>query len=257
MFEQALADESRGRQGWSFAGSVALQAAGLAFLVVLPLLNTYEIDLGAWASATFRIAVPPPPAPAPPRAAPAKAPVPVRYEADFRMPSAIPDQVAILHEIGMPLSPIGGQAAPRGLDGGLGAPGVAGVLGIIPTESDSPPLPPPVRVGGRIQNARLLHKELPVYPPEAIEQLVTGLVKLEAIIGVDGAVRNLQLVEGHPMLASAAMDAVAQWKYRPTRLNGRVVEVVTLVDVRFNLTVIDEKEIKRRRRQALRDARAK
>lgn len=255
MFEQGLADESRGRQGWSFAGSLALQAAGIGVLVVLPLLNTYEIDLGTWARTTFRLAVPPPPAPPPPRAAPASAPVPERYQADFSAPSAIPDRVAILDDIGIPVSPIGGQPAPQGLDGGLGKPGVAGVLGMIPAEAETPPLPPPIRVGGRIQNALLLQKPLPVYPPEAIEQHVTGTVKLEAIIGMDGTVRNLELIEGHPMLAAAALDAVARWKYRPTRLNGRVVEVVTLIDVTFNLTVVDKKEAKRLRRQANREAR--
>ena len=256
MFEQALDRESRRRQGWSFAGSLALEVVGIAFLLLMPLLNTYEIDLGAWARATFRIAIPPPPAPPPPRAMPAPAAAPVRYEAEFRVPSAIPDQVAILHDIGMPVSPIGGSAAPQGLEGGVGEAGVAGVLGMIPLETDKPPLPPPFRVGGRVQHARLLHKELPVYPPEAIEQHLTGTVKLEAIIGVDGLVRDLQLIEGHPMLASAAMDAVAKWRYRPTRLNGQVVEVVTLIDVNFNLTLLDKKEMKRRRRQANREARS-
>lgn len=257
MFEQALDNASRRRQGWSFAGSLALEAAGIGFLIVLPLLNTYEIDLGRWARATFRIAIPPPPAPPPPRAAPAPRSAPARYEAGFRAPAAIPDQVAVLHDIGMPLSPIGGSAAPQGMEGGLGEAGVEGVLGMLALASDKPPLPPPIRVGGRVQYARLLHRELPVYPPEAIEQHLSGTVKLEAIIGVDGLVRDLRLIEGHPMLAGAALDAVAKWRYRPTRLNGVVVEVITLIDVNFNLTILDEKEAKRRRRQANREARGR
>ena len=69
------------------------------------------------------------------------------------------------------------------------------------------------------------------------------------MIGTNGAVRDLKLIQGHPMLAGAAMDAVSQWLYRPTRLNDREVEVVTLIDVVFNLRVLDEKEAKRLRRQ--------
>lgn len=254
MFEQALRHESHRRQGWSFAGSLALEVAAITFLLLMPVLNTYEIDLGAWARSTFRLAIPAPPAP-PPRAAPAPQAGPVRYQAEFRVPTAIPDRVAILHDKGMPLAPIAGSEAPMGMEGGLGETDVAGVLGMISLETDRPPLPPPIRVGGRVQAARLLHRELPVYPPEAVEQHLAGTVKLEAIIGVDGVIRDLRLIEGHPMLASAAMDAVAKWRYRPTRLNGQVVEVITLIDVKFNLTLIDEKEVKRLRRQAAREAR--
>ena len=254
MFEQALRHESRHRQGWSFAGSLALEVAAVTFLLLMPVLNTYEIDLGAWARSTFRLAIPAPPAP-PPRAAPAPQPGPVRFQAEFRVPSAIPDRVAILHDKGLPLAPIGGSAAPMGMEGGTGEADVAGVLGMMSLVTDKPPLPPPIRVGGRVQSARLLHQELPVYPPEAVEQHLAGTVKLEAIIGVDGLIRDLRLIEGHPMLAGAAMDAVARWRYRPTRLNGEVVEVITLIDVNFNLTVLDEKELKRRRRQAAREAR--
>lgn len=94
---------------------------------------------------------------------------------------------------------------------------------------------------------------MPVYPMEAVEAFVSGTVKLEAIIGVDGRVRDLKLVEGHPMLATAAVEAVSQWRYRPTRLNGREVEVVTLVDVHFNLTLPEEEgDGKRKERPARR-----
>ncbi len=78
---------------------------------------------------------------------------------------------------------------------------------------------------------------------------MSGVVKLEAIISTDGSVRDLKLLQGHPILAGAAMDAVAQWRYHPTRLNGRKVEVVTLIDVVFNLTILDEKELKRQSRR--------
>lgn len=252
MFEQGVVPQSSARQGWSFACSLVIQVVGLAGLILLPLLNTYEIDLQAWARNTFSLAVPPPPAPPPPSVKPAPPPEVARYEATFQAPSVIPDQVAFLHDTGLPVSPIANMPASHGLPGGTGDPGIAGVLGMFATDSDNIPLPPPVRVGGKIQNARVTRKVLPVYPPEAVEQHVAGTVRLEAIIGTNGRVRNLHLVSGHPMLAPAAMAAVAQWEYRPTRLNGRVVEVVTLIEVNFNLTVLDEKEMKRRQRQARR-----
>lgn len=257
MFDQVTAEGSHARAGWTFAGSLLLQAVGLTALILLPLLNTYEIDLGAWARTTFRLAAPPPPAPPPPQVAPTSPQTRRRYEADFRAPSAIPEEVAVLHDFGLPVSPIASPQSTHGLTGGLGQPGVEGVLGMFPAEDDDLPLPPPIRVGGNVQNARIVTRVMPVYPPDAIEQHVTGTVKLEAIIGADGAVRNVQLVAGHPMLVSAAMDAVTQWRYRPTRLNGRAVEVVTLIEVNFNLTVIDEKEAKRRRQQAKRQHRAR
>ena len=253
MFEQSFTVGRPVQQGWSFAGSITLQLALLGGIILLPLLNTYEIDLGAWAVRTFHLAPPPPPAPPPPRAAPAPPVAPQRYEADFRAPSAIPDQVAKLNDTGAPVSPLAGIPAPSGPPGGTGDPGVAGVLGMFPTDGQQLALPPPVRVGGNILNARILHKPPPVYPREAVEQYVSGKVHLEAIIGIDGSVRDLKLINGHPLLVPAAVDAVSQWRYRPTRLNGTVVEVVTMIEVNFNLEIIDEKEQKRRRRQERRE----
>lgn len=253
MFEGSAFMDRPARQGWSFAASLVLQVVGVAILLLVPILNTYEIDLGQWASRTFRLAVPPPPAPAPPRVQPAPRPARVRYEADFRAPSVIPDSVALLHDVGEPAWPVAGVPAAHGPQGGMGVPGSAGVIGMIPGLGGNLPLPPPIRVGGRIQNARITQRVQPVYPLEAIEQAISGVVKLEAIIATDGTVRDVELVEGHPMLAAAAIAAVSQWQYLPTKLNGVDVEVVTLIDVRFNLTVVDEKERKRRLRAARRN----
>ena len=63
-----------------------------------------------------------------------------------------------------------------------------------------------------------------------------GVVVLEAIINKQGSVENLRVVNGHPLLIQAALDAVKQWKYKPTLLNGEPVEVVTQVTVNFNLS---------------------
>ena len=255
MFEQSSLEEATGARGWSFAGSLVLQVIGLVGLILLPLLNTYEIDPTVWARRSFGLAVPPPPAPPPPRVRPAPKPVRVRYTADFRAPSAIPEKVAVLFDSGELASPIAGMAAAQGPPGGLGVPGSAGVIGMFPTDGRTLPLPPPIRVGGQIQNARILSKVQPDYPEEALAASVTGTVKLEAVIAVDGSVRDVKLISGHPMLTAAAIEAISQWRYRPTKLNGQEVEVITLIDVNFNLTLIDEKEMKQQQRRGARQRR--
>jgi TonB family protein len=93
-----------------------------------------------------------------------------------------------------------------------------------------------IRVGGNVQAANLIKKVIPVYPPEAKSARIQGTVRFQAILARDGTVQSLQLVSGHPLLVKAARDAVQQWVYRPTLLNGEPVEVVTTVDVNFTLS---------------------
>jgi TonB family protein len=107
-------------------------------------------------------------------------------------------------------------------------------LGIDADESSSG-TPSRIRIGGNVQAANLIHKVVPTYPPLAAQARIQGTVRFEAVIGENGAIRNLQLVSGHPMLVSSAQQAVSQWRYKPTLLNGRPVEVVTTIDVNFTL----------------------
>jgi TonB family protein len=94
----------------------------------------------------------------------------------------------------------------------------------------------PIRVGGNVAQANLVTKVNPVYPPLAKEARVQGTVQFETTIGMDGRIENLHLISGPPMLVQAAMQAVQQWVYRPTLLNGRPVRVLTIIDVNFTLT---------------------
>lgn len=100
-----------------------------------------------------------------------------------------------------------------------------------PVERPSDPVP----IGGRVMMAKLTHQVTPVYPPLARQARVEGTVQLQAFIGRDGRIRDLQVTSGHPLLIQAAVDAVRQWVYRPTTLNGSPVEVLTTVDVNFTL----------------------
>ena len=82
----------------------------------------------------------------------------------------------------------------------------------------------------------LIDKPRPVYPPEAKQARIQGLVRLDAIIAKDGTIANLSVESGHPLLVPAALDAVRHWVYKPTLLNGEPVEVVTTIDVNFTLS---------------------
>jgi protein TonB len=81
-----------------------------------------------------------------------------------------------------------------------------------------------------------VNKVDPVYPPLAQQARISGQVRFTVVIGKDGSIQNIQLVSGHPLLAAAARDAVSQYVYKPTLLNGNPVEVVTTVDVNFALS---------------------
>jgi TonB family protein len=92
-----------------------------------------------------------------------------------------------------------------------------------------------VRVGGNIQAAKILNKVQPVYPVAARQARIQGVVRLHVIIAKDGSMLQLEVVSGHPLLQQSAIDAVRQWIYQPTLLNGRPVEVDTTIDVIFAL----------------------
>lgn len=96
--------------------------------------------------------------------------------------------------------------------------------------------PGKIRVGGGVEAANLIHKVTPLYPPEAKAARIQGVVRFNATIGKDGSVLDLQLINGHPLLVQPAQDAVKQWVYKPTLLNGDPVEVVTQIDVNFTLS---------------------
>jgi protein TonB len=82
----------------------------------------------------------------------------------------------------------------------------------------------------------LIHQVKPPYPVAAKLARVEGSVALQAVIGKDGSIQNLRVISGHPLLTSAALEAVKQWRYKPYYLNGEPVEVETQIVVNFLLT---------------------
>jgi len=97
--------------------------------------------------------------------------------------------------------------------------------------------PQRIRVGGNIQATKMLRMQRPQYPQHLQSQGVEGTVLLEGIIGVEGNILSLRSVNSlvNPELTKAAMDAVSQWRYQPTLLNGQPVEVITMITVNYKL----------------------
>ncbi|HVW87749.1 MAG TPA: M56 family metallopeptidase [Bryobacteraceae bacterium] len=97
--------------------------------------------------------------------------------------------------------------------------------------------PKPIRVGGNVQAANLIQQVRPVYPPDLQAQGAEGTVFLQAVISKEGIPLSLSVhnADVNPEFANAAMDAVKQWRYRPTLLNGQPIDVITTITVEFRL----------------------
>ena len=91
----------------------------------------------------------------------------------------------------------------------------------------------PLRVGGQIRQPTKIKDVKPVYPAIAQSARVSGVVMIEATIGEDGKVTDAKVVRSIPVLDQAALDAVRQWEYTPTLLNGVPVPVVVTVTINF------------------------
>jgi TonB family protein len=92
-----------------------------------------------------------------------------------------------------------------------------------------------IRVGGNVARANLINQVMPVYPAIAKSAHISGTVMLHAIISKDGSIETLEYISGPQILMKSAMDAVRQWRYKPTTLNGRAVEVDTTISVVYTL----------------------
>jgi protein TonB len=218
-------------------------------LIIIPLLFPETLQ-GQLSALTQLISPPPPPPPAPPPPPPTTAVRVVKPQVDdgqFRAPVEIPKEIARIVDDGPPPdAALGGVVGgvPGGVPGGTLSGVLGGVLGGPQLIAPPPPPPPPeaprppqrIKVGGNVQQANLVKQVKPPYPPLARQARIQGTVILEAVINRQGSVDQLRVVSGHPLLVQSAMDAVRQWKYRPTLLNGEPVEVVTTITVNFNLS---------------------
>lgn len=245
MFEQSILAAQPAKRTWSLAVSLVAQISFIMILTLIPLIYTDQLPgLTKWAQNL--VAPSPPPAPPPkimiePVSRPAAKESPV-----FTGPSRIPRQVAVIDDLNQrALDP-----GPVGVVGSSGPPSLTGDITRLLTNLIPPPKPPepvhpeapqiiarePLAVSRGVQEAKLLRKIIPVYPPLAITTRTQGTVHLVGIIAKDGTIRDLRVVDGHPLLVRAALDAVRQWIYRPTLLSGEPVEVVAPIVVTFTLS---------------------
>ncbi|MEX2260828.1 MAG: energy transducer TonB [Bryobacteraceae bacterium] len=250
MFEQTFVG-GKTNKTWTVLVSFLGQMVLIIIAILIPMI--YYEALPQTQLTSFLVAPPPPPPPPPP---PAAAPIkvvkviPRQFDAGRLMaPKEVPKDIAIIKEdeLPPPASAVAGVVGgiPGGVPGGAAGGVIGGIIGGIPTAA--PPPPPPIkeapkptvqriRVGGNVQAARLVRQPRPVYPPLAKQARIQGVVKLNAIIGKDGKIMNLVQISGHPLLVPSAMEAVKQWIYQPTTLNGEPVEVATQIDVNFTLS---------------------
>jgi len=253
MFEQTFVEGTgKTNKTWTVLVSFIGQLILLGIAVLIPMIYFDALPKNQLTS--FLVAPPPPPPPPPPPAAtvkPVKV-IPRQFDAGKLMaPKVVPKEIAVIKEEELPPASAAGMGVvggvPGGVPGGQAGGVLGGILGSVPQVA--PPPPPPVkkeepkpvvpqriRVGGQVQAAMLIRQPRPLYPPLAKQARISGTVKLNAIIAKDGSIMNLSVISGHPLLVPAALEAVKQWVYRPTLLNGEPVEVVTQIDVNFTLS---------------------
>ena len=226
-------------KGYTLPVSIAIHAVMLLAVVVVPLLTSEELPEPTSAVRAFFVepAAPPPPPPPPPPPAP-KAPTAPKTPPKvmsteppkFTAPVEVPEEIK--PEEGIDLGVEGGVAG--GVEGGVPGGVVGGVVGGLP---DAPPPPvQAVRVGGQIKEPKKLKNVNPVYPDIAKQARVQGVVILECTISPQGRVTDVKVLRGIPLLDAAAQEAVKQWVYTPTLLNGVPVPVIMTVTVNFRLS---------------------
>jgi len=245
VFAEALLDDNSTRQRFSgrrVLYSIVIHTLVLVALILPPLYFTDSINLKQFTQ-TMLVAPPPPPPPPPAPQVIVKATVPKRVFTNagkLVAPSVIPQKIAMLKE--EPIDPEFGGAG--GIPGGVPGGQLGGVIGgIISDASHKASVAPPpstqnrapLRVGGHVRPPRLITKVAPSYPPLARQTRVQGDVTVDAVIDIEGNVVEAQIISGHPLLLSAALEAVKKWKYEPTYLNGQPIPVQLIVVVTFRL----------------------
>jgi protein TonB len=247
MFEHALLESSPRKTSplhrIYFLLAYVAEAMVVGALILVPLLYTQALPR----QLLMTDVVLPPPPPGRPPAPPAGRPMPVTHHstgAPFTQPPIIPSHIAQVIEPPEPPQSLAGPQGPfvPGVPDGLGAGN--SIPGGAPWARNTPPPPPEkhaapkpqiIRLSSGVVAAKAVFQPKPSYPPLAVIAHIQGTVVLEAIIGKDGAIQDLKVLSGHPLLVRAALDAVKTWRYQPTLLNSEPVEVLTEINVNFQL----------------------
>ena len=249
MFSDSLLEfgPQRKRKAFATTTSFIFNCVAIGLMLLMPLVFTE--DLPKAQLLTFLIAPPPPPPPPPPAAEQVQRVVrqiqtDLLSTGELRTPSKIPRKVEMIKEEEAPPPMPAGGGVVGGVPGGIPGGQLGGVIGGIVSATSSlasvpklqPNVPQRVRISQGVTKGLLIHRVEPPYPTLARSARVQGEVVLSAVIDVNGEIKNLQLVSGHPMLVPAALTAVKEWRYKPYLLNGQPVEVETTITVIFSLS---------------------
>jgi protein TonB len=240
MFEQSmLLDHAAGKKTGALAASITLQTMGVGLLILIPLFFGEHLGV-VQPFISLSVPVSQPPEPKPVQSAPVETVRSSILSARVFHPqmSAAPSAAPVM------IDSIAPSIGVVGVPPGVASTGVLAAIGevAVPVHEPAPAaavvkLPEkPVPVGGDVQAAKLIRKVVPQYPPLARAARISGTVRLIGIIAKDGTIQQLQVVSGNPLLIQAAVNAVRQWIYRPTLLNGEAVEVTAPIDVIFSLS---------------------
>jgi len=228
-----------GGKRFLFWGALAIHAAALAALIIVPLVQV-DRDLPQFESmATFLVrppsAPPPPPPPHPPASPQAggvsKEARPRILDASFVAPVSVPNSI--------PAEDFGGSGdfgVPGGVEGGVPGGIVGGIVGGIAEAPPPPQAAEPVRLDFRKEEARPVTRVEPVYPDLAVQGRVQGVVILEVLVDDQGVPSNVNVLRSVPLLESAAIEAVRQWRWNPYKLLEKPVPFWVTVTVNFRLT---------------------
>jgi periplasmic protein TonB len=233
------------RSPLEWAGAMGLHLVILALLIIVPLYTTGTIQLGKYEDTPLVAPLPAPPPP-PPAASRAVAPriSPTRPKLTYtqgklRAPASIPKTVSVENAASAP--DLGGVVGgvPGGVAGGQLGGALGGAFGGTGTAAPPPPSRPQptkrvVRASSLLKAPRQTYSVAPEYPPLARQTRIYGTVVIDAVIDERGNVVQARVVSGHPLLISAALRAVQQWRYEPTSLNGQPVSVELQVQVHFD-----------------------
>jgi len=214
-------------QPYTIAFSILVHAIAVCALFIAPLLAADELPEPRTATEFIQVVpVPTPPPPPAPRTRTPTTPPPNASAAPLTAPPSIEPETFVEPVV---------NDAPRG-DGIISFGGCNCAVDVVPPPPPPPPPPPAVRrVGGDIRPPQKVTDVAPVYPPLARAARVEGIVILEAVIGEDGGVRDVRVLRSVQLLDDAAKDAVRQWRFTPTLLNGEPVPVVMTITVAFKL----------------------
>ncbi|HEY2646708.1 MAG TPA: TonB family protein [Candidatus Acidoferrales bacterium] len=237
MFDDLLEstnEKKKTNKGWSVILSATVQVVILGVLVLIPLIYTEALPKAMLS--TLLVAPPPPPPPPPPPTVVKTIVKPIARlinSGKLMQPRAIPKEVAVFKEAELPPDVITNSGTTGGVFGGIPGQGLIGGASLPPPPKAA--TPSRIKQGGQVTAASILTQTKPVYPALARQARIQGNVILHAIIDKDGKVAQLEVVSGHPLLVQAALDAVKQWRYKPTQLNGDPVEVDTQITVTFTM----------------------